>query len=38
MKKYRVNTTISQRHHEILKKHTEEHGTQQRVLEYALEI
>lgn len=37
MKKYRVNTTISPKHHEILKKHAEELGTQQSVLEHALE-
>jgi len=37
MKKYRINTTISQTHHELLKKHAKEFGTQQRVLEYALE-
>ena len=37
MKKYRVNTTISQKHQKILKKHTEKYGTQQRTLENALE-
>lgn len=37
MKKYRVNTTISLKHRDILKKHTEKYGTQQRVLENALE-
>lgn len=37
MKKYRINTTISQDHHAILKKHVEDFGTQQRVLEHALD-
>ncbi|OPX57178.1 MAG: hypothetical protein A4E25_02427 [Methanobacterium sp. PtaB.Bin024] len=37
MKKYRVNTTISQKHHEILKKYAEKYGTQQSTLEHALE-
>ena len=37
MKKYRVNTTISKKHHAILKKYTEKYGTQQSVLELALE-
>jgi hypothetical protein len=37
MKKYRVNTTISQKHHEILKEYAKEYGTQQSVLEHALE-
>ena len=37
VKKYRVNTTISLKHHEILKKYVEEFGTQQSVLEHALE-
>ncbi len=37
MKKYRINTTISQKHQEILKKHTKKYGTQQSVLEHALE-
>lgn len=37
MKKYRLNTTISQKHHAILKKYMETYGTQQSVLEHALE-
>lgn len=37
MKKQRINTTISQKHHQILKKHAEKFGTQQSVLENALE-
>lgn len=37
MKKYRVNTTISQKHHELLKKQALKLGTQQIVLEQALE-
>lgn len=37
MKKHRVNTTISTKHWEMLKKYMEEHGTQQKVLEMALE-
>jgi hypothetical protein len=37
MKKYRINTTISLKHHEILKRHAEKFGTQQSVLEHALE-
>lgn len=37
MRKYRVNTTISNRHHEILKKQAEKFGTQQSVLEHALD-
>ncbi len=37
MKKYRVNTTISQKHHVILKELAEKYGTQQSVLEHALE-
>ena len=37
MKKYRVNTTISQKHHELLKKYAAKFGTQQNVLEHALE-
>lgn len=37
MKKYRVNTTISSKHQEILTKYAEEYGTQQKVLEHALE-
>ena len=36
-KKYRLNTTISLKHHAILKKHLEEFGTQQSVLEHALD-
>jgi hypothetical protein len=37
-KKYRVNTTISIKHRELLDKQVEEYGTQQAVLEKALEI
>lgn len=37
MKKYRVNTTISQKHHKILKKHSKKYGTQQKTLEKALD-
>lgn len=37
MKKYRLNTTISFKHHGILRKHVEKFGTQQNVLEQALE-
>ncbi len=37
MKKYRINTTISQKHHAILKEYMEEYGTQKSVLENALE-
>ncbi len=37
MKKYRINTTISLKHHQILKRHAEKFGTQQSVLEHALE-
>lgn len=37
MKKYRINTTISQKHQAILKKHAEKFGTQQSVLEHSLE-
>ncbi len=37
MKKYRVNTTISQKHHELLKEFVGKYGTQQKVLEHALE-
>jgi hypothetical protein len=37
MKKHRLNTTISEKHHSILKKHVDEFGTQQKVLENALE-
>lgn len=36
-KKYRINTTISQKHHELLKKYALRFGTQQSVLEHALE-
>jgi len=35
--KHRINTTISTKHWEILKKHTEKFDTQQKVLEVALE-
>ena len=35
--KYRVSTTISLKHQEILKKYVEKYGTQQRVLEIALD-
>jgi len=37
MKKHRINTTISQEHYKLLKKHVEKHGTQQKVLEIAIE-
>lgn len=37
MKKRRINTTISQEHYKLLKKHVGEHGTQQKVLETAIE-
>ncbi len=37
MNKHRVNTTISSKHWEILKKHIEKFETQQKVLEVALE-
>jgi len=37
MKKYRINTTISLKHYELLKKYAEKLGTQQSVLELALE-
>lgn len=37
MKKYRINTIISQKHHAILKEYAEEYGTQKSVLENALE-
>lgn len=37
MNKRRINTTISAKHWEILKKHTEKHESQQKVLEVALE-
>ena len=37
MKKYRLNTTISLKHHSLLKKYVEKFGTQQSVLEHALE-
>ncbi len=37
MEKYRLCTTISMRHWEILKKHMETYETQQKVLEHALE-
>lgn len=37
LKTHRISTTISQKHWELLKKHTEEFGTQQKVLELALE-
>ncbi len=35
--KHRVNTTISEKHWEILKKHTGKFETQQKVLESALQ-
>ncbi|WP_410510372.1 hypothetical protein RSJ42_13275 [Methanosarcina hadiensis] len=34
---HRISTTISQKHWELLKKHTEKYETQQKVLELALE-
>ncbi len=37
MKKHRINTIISLKHHAILKKHLEEFGTQRSVLEHALD-
>lgn len=37
MKKHRVSTTISQKHWELLNKHVEKFGTQQKVIELALE-
>jgi hypothetical protein len=37
MKKHRINTTISQEHYKLLKKHVEKHGTQQKVLEIAID-
>lgn len=37
MKTHRISTTVSQKHWELLKKHTEEFETQQKVLEFALE-
>jgi hypothetical protein len=37
LKTHRISTTISQKHWELLKKHTEEFETQQKVLELALE-
>lgn len=37
MRKYRVNTTISLRHKELLQKQVEKHGTQQKAIENALE-
>jgi len=37
MEKHRIHTTISTKHYELLKKHVEKYGTQQSVLEHALE-
>lgn len=37
LKTHRISTTISQKHWELLKKHTEKFETQQKVLELALE-
>lgn len=37
MQNHRISTTISQKHWELLKKHTEKFETQQKVLELALE-
>ena len=37
LKTHRISTTISQKHWELLKKHTEKFETQQKVLEHALE-
>jgi len=37
LKTHRISTTISQKHWELLRKNTEEFGTQQKVLEFALE-
>lgn len=37
LKTHRISTTISQKHWELLQKNTKELGTQQKVLEFALE-
>ena len=37
MEKYRLSTTISKKHRDLLKKHLEKYKTQQKVLELALE-
>jgi hypothetical protein len=37
MKKHRISTTISKEHYELLKEYAEKYGTQQSVLEHALE-
>lgn len=37
MKKYRINTTISIQHRDLLKKLVEKYGTQQSALEHSLE-
>lgn len=37
MKKYRISTTISAKHRELLNKHAEDYGSQQLLLERALE-
>lgn len=37
LKTHRISTTISQKHWELLQKNTKEFGTQQKVLEFALE-
>lgn len=37
MKNQRINTTLSEKHYAILKKHTKMYGTQRSVLEHALE-
>ena len=37
MKKYHVHTTLSSKHHALLKKYTEKNETQQKALELALE-
>jgi hypothetical protein len=37
MDKYRINTTVSRKHWELLKKYSEKYDTQQKTLEHALE-
>ena len=37
MKDQRINTTLSEKHYSILKKHVKKYGTQRSVLEHALE-
>lgn len=38
MKKYRINTTVSSKHHALLKKHAEKYASQQKTIEHALEL